>query len=121
MTHPEYFASLVTQTERDLGMDLICSEKSTPDTIETNESWNGDTIGYNTRHVSNVELIAHGFIWQHPHGAVIRGNFAKPICMATAIVDEDGGELDGEGFERKVGQAVVAKLGPISCLDEIYY
>jgi hypothetical protein len=118
---PDYFDKLVTQTERDLGMQLVCNERSTPDVIETNETWNGNTIGYHTKNVSRMSVEAQGFVWHHPHGAIIRGNFASPIVLATAVVDEDGGELDGDSFEQKVAQGILGKLGPIACLDEINY
>lgn len=121
MSYPEYFDSTVTQAERDFGMQLVCDEHSTPDVIETNETWNGNTIGYNTKNVTRMSVEAMGFVWHHPHGAVIRGRFARPILLANAVVDEDGGELEGDNFEPDVARGILAKLGPIACLDEIAY
>ncbi len=63
---------------------------------------------------------ATSFVWRHPHGAVIGGNFAKPINVVTACLDDDGAEIDFDSNYNAVGNAILAKLGKVSALHEVY-
>lgn len=120
MTTPHYLATYLSDVEQDMGLKLIATEDSKNDVIEAPVSFNGERTFYASMPVLNVTLTAHGFVWEHPHGAVIRGNFAKPITLANAILDSDGSEIDFDGNYAAVGNAIVAKLGKVSALGEIY-
>lgn len=120
MTTPHYLATHISDIEQDMGLKLIVTETTEQDVLEAPVAFNGDRTFYATKPVLNVTATAQGFVWNHPHGAVICGNFAKPITLATACLDNDGAEIDFESNYNAVGNAIIAKLGKVAALDEIY-
>lgn len=115
-----YLYDHVADIERDMGLQFIVSEETKSDVLEAEIGWNGDRVFYATKPVLNVEALVHGFVWQHPHGGTIRGNFDKPLTLATACLDDDGAEIDFDSNYCAVGNAIVAKLGKVAGLGEIY-
>lgn len=120
MNYIQYLYEHVADIEGDMGMKLIVSEETKTDVLETEIGWNGNRVSYATKPVLNVEALVHGFVWHHPHGAVIRGNFDKPLTLATACLDDDGAEINFDSNYSAVGNAIMAKLGKVACLGEIY-
>lgn len=120
MTTLHYLTTHISDIEQDMGLELVVTETSKQDFLEAPVAFNGDRTFYVSKTVLNVTATAEGFVWRHPHGAVIRGNFAKPITVATACLDDDGAEIDFDSNYNAVGNAILAKLGKVSALDEIY-
>ena len=116
----QYLYDHVTDIERDMGLKLIVSEEAKTDVLETEIGWNGERVFYATKSVLNVEALVHGFVWNHPHGATISANFEKPLTLATACLDDDGAEIDFDSNYCAVGNAIMAKLGKVAGLGEIY-
>ncbi|QCL83887.1 hypothetical protein CFBP5875_04545 [Agrobacterium pusense] len=120
MTTLHYLATHISDIEQDMGLELVVTETSKQNFLEAPVAFNGDRTFYASKTVLNVTVKAEGFVWHHPHGALIRGNFAKPITVATACLDDDGAEIDLDSNYNAVGNAILAKLGKVSALDEIY-
>jgi hypothetical protein len=50
---------------------------------------------YHTRSIVHHSFSVTGFVFNHPHGAIIRGHFAKPIRAFERTLEMDGAEIDG--------------------------
>lgn len=120
MNNSFYLHKHVADLEFDMGLQLIVTEESKTDVLESEIAWNGERVFYASKPVLKVEATAHGFVWEHPNGGVIRGNFTKPITLASAVLDDDGGEIDFDSNYNAVGNAIFSKLGKVACLGEIY-
>lgn len=98
---------------------LIGYDERKPDFIETPYGSNPDSVRYHTRKIDCCTFYVTGFIFHHPHGATVSGEFAEPITAAQCTLEEDGEEIDSMTFEDRLEKAIVAKLGCISGLREV--
>lgn len=104
--------------QRDHDVQLIGIETDEPQYVEALHSWNGHTLGRSEARLNRLTFIATGFIWQHPAGAIVSGEFPKPIKAHEVLMDVNRDELDCDWWLDEVRKAIVAKCGNISGFAE---
>ncbi|MEZ5781190.1 MAG: hypothetical protein R3D70_06025 [Rhizobiaceae bacterium] len=107
----------IADLEQDLGMTLTTSESER--TVHDDEpvAFNGDRVFYADFTHTEHTVMATGFAWEHD-GVTIRGQFPKPI-EAIRVFTRHGDEFDSERNSKALARAILAKLGPIPCRDEV--
>lgn len=72
-----------------------------------------DDVSYSYIPFTRTTFQAAGFIWYHPHGTTISGQFAKPVDALEFTQAEDG-FTERTYNDDKVCAAIVANCGHIS-------
>ena len=114
----DYLSQSVANIERDLGVMLLTSEDCVKDVIEYPYMYD-DEVHYTLQPVSRIRADAHGFIFNHPNGATIEGQFKRHVVVCGAVLDAYGDEKDFHNNMQEVAKALLEKLGNIAELDDI--
>lgn len=118
--------SLSTEAQRFID-DFACDHEVVLVGIETEERdfhespysvGHPDNVRYATTDFTRLTFMATGFVWTHPHGAVISGEFPKPIKAYEVEIDDDGEKIDSNGFNQELRAAIVAKCGKIAGYED---
>lgn len=117
MQNPQFdshsIESFIADFQQDHDVLLTGTEEMDTDSYEHAHLY-GDKLVYSYTPVVRTTFTATGFVWTHPNGATISGNFAKPIKAYEEDVDQDGDVLSNDSYETRLRAAIVAKCGRIS-------
>lgn len=109
----------IADLEQDLGMTLTTTESERFVQDDQPVMFDGGArICYADTSYNEGIVTVTGFAWEQD-GVTIRGQFSQPIEAICVCTDRHGDVFDIERDDKAVARAILAKLGPIPCRDEV--